>query len=239
MEYFLCKNCMSKNCMFTICEQAKARSFWQMDKRAGESPSGSGPSTGSDPEFPGKKYLPRHCLKTIRLPVGKQRPRKAAMNSMFSNMSWWQDQNSDLSLTSKLKLPALHRALSVKGTRGSFPPQDLPFHSHRLSFPLASAYPHIAFPGREIQHQPLGMCCNSLPPEAGEGTQWLFWVSSRPVILQLRLGPLSLWPWWHFLSYLALTYPTPLWKRKIKTHETQMGSCFSSSLLWMVFFWST
>ena len=87
MEYFLCKNCVRKNCMFTMCEQAKARSFWQMDKRAGESPSGSVPSTGSDPEFPGKKYLPRHCLKTIRPPVGKQRPRKAAMNTMFSSMS--------------------------------------------------------------------------------------------------------------------------------------------------------
>lgn len=224
-----------------MCEQAKARSFWQVDKRAGESPSGSVPSTGSDPEFPGKKYLPRHCLKTIRLPVRKQRPRKAAMNIMFNNMSWWQDQNSDLSLTSKVKLPALPHALRVKGTRrGSFTPQDLPFHSHRLSFPLASACPNIAFPGRDISSTSPWVCAVILfPPEAGEGTQWFFWVSSRPVILQLWLGPLSLWPWWHFLSYLGLTYPIPLWKRKIKTHETQMGSCFSSSLLWIVFFWST
>lgn len=78
---------MMKNCMFKMCEQAKARSFWRMDKRAGESPSGSVSSTGSDSEFPGKQHLPRHCLKTIRLPVGKQRPRKPAMNTMFSNMS--------------------------------------------------------------------------------------------------------------------------------------------------------
>ena len=171
MEYFLCKNCVRKNCMFTMCEQAKARSFWQMDKRAGESPSGSVPSTGSDPEFPGKKYLPRHCLKTIRPPVGKQRPRKAAMNTMFSSMSWWQDQNSDLSLTSKVKLPALPHALRTKGTRrGSFTPQNLPFHSHRLSFPLASACPNIAFHGRDISSASPWVCAVILfPQRQGKG----------------------------------------------------------------------
>lgn len=228
-----------------MCEQAKARSFWRMDKRAGESPSGSVSSTGSDSEFPGKQHLPRHCLKTIRLPVGKQRPRKPAMNTMFSNMSWWQDQNSDLSFTSKVKLPALPHAFRVKGTRrGSFTPQDLPFHSHRLSFPLASAWGnarkcHIAFPSKDISSTCPWVCAVILFPQRQGRDSVTFWVSSRPVILQLRLGTLSLWTWWHFLSYLGLTYPIPLWKRKIKTHETQMGSSFSSSLLWMVFFWST
>lgn len=107
--------------------------------------------------------------------MGKLRPREVVTNTMFSDMHPWQkqDQNSDLSLTSKVKLPALPHALRVKGTRrGIFTPSDLSFHTDRLSFPMASAWsPHCISWQGHIQHQPLGVCSNLLLPEAGEGTQ--------------------------------------------------------------------
>lgn len=79
--------------------------------------------------------------------MGKLRPREVVTNTMFSNMHPWQkqDQNSDLSLTSKVKLPALPHALRVKGTRrGIFTPSDL----STFLWPLPG--PHTASPGRDI-----------------------------------------------------------------------------------------
>ena len=131
-------------------------------------------------------------------------------NTMFSDMRPWQkqDQNSDFSLTSKVKLPALPHALRVKGTRrGSFTPSDLSFHADRLYFPMASAGPHIAFPGRDISSTSPWACALIFSRRQGKGLSDFLRLcqpsdTAAPIRLPFPVTPMS-------PSKLPGTYSTP------------------------------
>lgn len=107
---------------------------------------------------PGRKLLPRHWLKTIRLLIGNLKPKEAAMNAIFRDIH--HEPMAEVELEprsfSDLQLKALLHVHGAKWTRRwSVTPSDLPLHLDRLPIPVDSFMsPHCISWQGHIHSQP-------------------------------------------------------------------------------------